>query len=191
MLTVDSAAEEDIAHLQSLLEALRGAVEAKDWQLASDSHVGFHSALLRALHLPALDKLLEPMQQLIVSSSMPPQSSDDLWDVEAHVPIIEALIAKDRDAMAAALARHYQRSRASGFRGMAAMPFRRATSIGREQLKQRLLQQRLRLSSRPPYSARSMGAWRVRMAPVQMRQPCFVIAFCALTCVTIQLRVRR
>jgi GntR family transcriptional repressor for pyruvate dehydrogenase complex len=143
MLTVSSATEADIARLQSQLDALRLAVEAKDWQLASDSHLGFHSALLRALHLPALDKLLEPMQQLIVFSSMPPQNSDDLWDLEAHVPIVDALVAKDPDAMRVALARHYQRSRAPGSEEWLAMPFRKATAIGREQLKQRLLKQQI------------------------------------------------
>ncbi len=134
ILTVDRAEEDDIAELRSQLEALRRGVESGDAQMASDSHVAFHTALVRALHLPALDKLLEPMQQLTVSSSTPPQASEDLWDIEVHVPIIEALAARDRDAMAAALARHYQRLRASASEEWLAMPFSRAAAIGRDQL---------------------------------------------------------
>lgn len=137
LLAVDRATDEDAEALQSHLTELEQAIAAKDWQRASDSHVAFHAALLHALHLPALDKLLEPMQQLIVPSAAPPLNVDDLWDVEAHVPIVEALRARDTAAMEAALERHYERSRDSATEDWLQLPFRDAAAISRERLEQR------------------------------------------------------
>ena len=137
LLAVDRRTDEDVAALEEHLASLADAIEDKDWQRASDSHVAFHAALLHALHLPALDKLLEPMQQLIVSSAAPPLPVDDLWDVDAHVPIVDALRAKDSDLMQAALDRHYSRSYASAEGEWLELPFRDAAAISREHLEQR------------------------------------------------------
>jgi DNA-binding FadR family transcriptional regulator len=137
MLAVDSATKEDADALETHLAALEEAIAAKDWQSASDAHVAFHAALLHALHLPALDKLLEPMQQLIVPSAAPPLAADDVWDAEAHPPIIAALRKKDAKAMEAALGRHYRRSRASAEKEWLALPFRDAARRSRENLERR------------------------------------------------------
>jgi DNA-binding FadR family transcriptional regulator len=137
LLAVDLSTEEDIAALDGHLGSLVDAIEEKDWQRASDSHVAFHAALLHALHLPALDKLLEPMQQLIVASAAPPLDVDDLWDVDAHVPIVDALRAKDADAMKAALDRHYRRARASAEGDWLNLLFREAARSSRENVEQR------------------------------------------------------
>jgi DNA-binding FadR family transcriptional regulator len=137
LLAVDLATDEDVAALDEHLTSLADAIEEKDWQRASDSHVAFHAALLHALHLPALDKLLEPMQQLIVTSAAPPLDLDDLWDVDAHVPIVDALRAKDTDAMKAALDRHYRRARASSEGDWLNLPFRDAARLSREHIEQR------------------------------------------------------
>jgi DNA-binding FadR family transcriptional regulator len=137
LLAVDRSNDEDVEELDRQLEALKDAIESHDWQRASDSHVAFHAVLLHSLHLPALDKLLEPMQHLIVPSSAPPLTVDDLWDVDAHVPIVAALRAKDTEAMEAALARHYERSRASATEDWLELPFRDAAAVSREHLEQR------------------------------------------------------
>jgi DNA-binding FadR family transcriptional regulator len=137
LLAVDRSTDEDVAALETHLAELEDAIASKDWSRASDSHVAFHAALLHALHLPALDKLLEPMQQLIVASAAPPLPEDDLWDVDAHVPIIAALRAKDTAAMQKALDRHYRRSRAAAEEGWLNLPFRDAAAISREHLEQR------------------------------------------------------
>ncbi|HEY4427993.1 MAG TPA: GntR family transcriptional regulator [Solirubrobacteraceae bacterium] len=137
LLAVAASDTSDVEALDGHLTSLKEAIEEKDWLRASDSHVAFHAALLHALHLPALDKLLEPMQQLIVPSAAPPLSVDDLWDVDAHVPIVEALRARDLDAMKSALERHYARSRASAEEEWLNLPFRDAARISREHLEQR------------------------------------------------------
>lgn len=137
MLAVDLSTEEDVAALEAHLASLEDAIEEKDWQRASDSHVAFHAALLHAVHLPALDKLLEPMQQLTVPSAAPPLDVADLWDLDAHVPIVDALRAKDSDAMKAALERHYRRARASAEGDWLNLLFRDAARISRENVEQR------------------------------------------------------
>lgn len=137
MLAVEAATDEDVELLETHLADLKEAIAERDWQRASDSHVAFHAALLHAVHLPALDKLLEPMQQLIVPSAAPPLPDDDVWDVAAHPPIITALRKKDPKAMEAALARHYKRSRGSAAKAWINLPYRDAARQSRENLEQR------------------------------------------------------
>ena len=136
-LAVDLGTDEDVAALEEHVAALMDAIEQQDWQRASESHVAFHAALLHALHLPALDQLLEPMQQLIVPSVVPPLAVADLWDVDAHTPIVDALRAKDTDAMKVALDRHSQRARASAEDEWLNLLFRDAARISRENVEQR------------------------------------------------------
>ena len=86
---------------------------------------------------PALDKLLEPLQQLIGLSGAPPLPVDDLWDVDVHWPIVEALRTKDLTAMARALDGHYERLRTTSPREWSELPFRSAARISRENLEGR------------------------------------------------------
>jgi GntR family transcriptional repressor for pyruvate dehydrogenase complex len=137
MLAVDRAVEEDVEALEAHLAELEEAIARRDWLQASDSHVAFHAALVHALHLPALDMLLEPLQQLIVASAAPPGENEDVWDVEAHPPIIEALREKDPAKMEQALDRHYRRSRDSAAEDWLQLPFRDAARDSRENLERR------------------------------------------------------
>jgi GntR family transcriptional repressor for pyruvate dehydrogenase complex len=137
LLAMDSATDEDVEALERHLRELKEAIARKDWLGASDSHVAFHTALVHALHLPALDLLLEPMQQLIVSSAAPPLPTDDLWDAPAHDPIMKALRERDSTAMQEALAHHYERSRQSPPEEWLNLPFREAAALSRERLEQR------------------------------------------------------
>jgi DNA-binding FadR family transcriptional regulator len=137
LLAIDHADEANVAALEAHLCGLEDAVESKRWQAASDCHVGFHAELVRALHLPALDKLLEPLQQLIGLSGAPPLPVDDLWDVDVHWPIVEALRTKDLTAMARALDGHYERLRTTSPREWSELPFRSAARISRENLEGR------------------------------------------------------
>jgi DNA-binding FadR family transcriptional regulator len=137
LLAVASCADSDVAKLEEHLERLQAAIGRRDWQQASDSHAAFHAELVHALHLPALDELLKPMQALILMSSAPPLPEDDLWDVKAHFPIIEALRKRDASAMAKALKRHYDRSRAAADDAWLGLPFREAAAISRQNIEQR------------------------------------------------------
>jgi DNA-binding GntR family transcriptional regulator len=81
--------------------------------------------------------LLEPLQQLIVSSAAPPVGDEDVWDLEAHPPIVEALREKNPAKMEKALDRHYRRSRDSAAEDWLQLPFRDAARTSRENLERR------------------------------------------------------
>jgi DNA-binding FadR family transcriptional regulator len=111
--------------MDDYLAGFAGAVARRDWEAAHTEHLGFHLALLEAIHLPALELLLTPMQEIIVRSSLPPSVDDpDAWDVDAHYPVLEALRRGDETATLEALRRHfrfvddprYTQSRSSLFR---------------------------------------------------------------------------
>jgi GntR family transcriptional repressor for pyruvate dehydrogenase complex len=100
--------DEDWARLEEDLAAFAAAVEASDWDLARDAHVGFHVGLLRALHQPALELFLKPMTEIIMISGAPPRREVRAdWEVPTHRPILDALIARDPDAAEAAMASHF------------------------------------------------------------------------------------
>ncbi|MFT3863817.1 MAG: GntR family transcriptional regulator [Solirubrobacterales bacterium] len=137
MLAVNSRTEDDLEALESSYDALVEAISERDWQRASDGHLEFHTSLIHAVHLPAVEKLLEPMQQLVVPSAAPPIGVDDLWDTPAHPPIIKALRKKDSSAMERALKGHYRRSRDSAEDAWLQLPFREAAVLSRENLARR------------------------------------------------------
>jgi DNA-binding FadR family transcriptional regulator len=116
-LAAERGTEQDWDRLRVLLERYSAAVAAADWPAAQDSHMSFHSSLLAATQLPALRLLLEPMQQIILLGSLPPDDAGrdpaSVWtedDVQTHYPILEALVARDRAAVRAAMETHFSRS---------------------------------------------------------------------------------
>ena len=108
-LAADRGTEDDWAQLESRLAGFADAGERGEWERTHSEHLGFHLALLHAIHLPALEILLTPMHEIILLSSVPPVDSPELWDVPAHPPILEALRARDGDAARAALEEHFAR----------------------------------------------------------------------------------
>lgn len=95
--------------METHLEAFARAVDGQDWLRAHAEHLAFHVALLRAVHLSALEILLKPMHEIIVLSSVPPADNPELWDVPAHPPILEALRRQDADGARSALEEHFRR----------------------------------------------------------------------------------
>jgi DNA-binding FadR family transcriptional regulator len=109
-LAVERGTEDDWGTMETHLTAFAEAVERADGRAAHREHLAFHLALLHAIHLPALEIFLHPMQEIIMVSSVPPTTDDPkLWDVPAHPPILEALRARDADRARVALEEHFQR----------------------------------------------------------------------------------
>jgi DNA-binding FadR family transcriptional regulator len=113
-LAAERGTAEDWSLLRAFLESYSRAVAAREWPLAQDSHLNFHYSLFAATQLPALRLLLKPMQQIILLSSIAPGDAEkdpaSLWteeDVRTHYPILEALIARDRDAVRVAMETHF------------------------------------------------------------------------------------
>lgn len=102
--------ERDWARMDEHLHGFGEAVQAGEWTRAHAEHLAFHLALLNAVHLPALEILLKPVQEVIVLSSVPPTADNpELWDVPAHPPILAALRRGDADDVQQALEQHFAR----------------------------------------------------------------------------------
>jgi DNA-binding FadR family transcriptional regulator len=106
--------EDDWAAIQAALEGFFDAVEACDWPRAERQHLAFHLSVLQAAHLPALEILLKPMQEIIMLSSLPPtiEGKDlaDVWTMEdalRHKPILDALCERDEEGSRAAMRDHF------------------------------------------------------------------------------------
>lgn len=108
VLAAEHSTLEDHQAMAAHLEGLGDALEREDWARASNEHSRFHLALLHAVHLPAVELMLAPMQQVIGLSSTPPVPGTDLWDLDLHVPILDAVRAHNAAALAESLRMHYQ-----------------------------------------------------------------------------------
>lgn len=90
------------------LQAFEAAVRQGDWPAAHEEHLRFHLGVIRALGLPALDLLVEPLQELIIVSSIPPDPErGEQWGLGSHDRIIEALEAGDPEAARTAVRDHF------------------------------------------------------------------------------------
>ena len=100
--------DEDVARLRAAYADLCAAEEAADWESAESAHLRFHVVLVEAVHLPGLEVLLRPLQRIIVDTSLPPdRNAPESWDVPSHLPILEAIEARDPVAAVEAMRRHY------------------------------------------------------------------------------------
>jgi DNA-binding FadR family transcriptional regulator len=119
-LAVRNGTPRDWSTMEEFLTGFATAVRKREWRSAHRNHLEFHLALLRAIHLPALEILLKPLQQIIVLSSLPPRLDDpNLWDVDAHAPILAALRSGDEAAAYASVQAHFrymERSEYADFR---------------------------------------------------------------------------
>lgn len=74
-------------------------------------HVAFHSELVRATSLPALEILLQPIQELMLATSVVRRGADPLdprqWRVPVHRELLEAVLSRDEAAVAQAGERHW------------------------------------------------------------------------------------
>lgn len=74
-------------------------------------HVDFHTELLRATNLPALEILLRPIQEMMLATTVVAQGTDPRdpagWRIDVHRAILEAVAARDEGAVAVACERHW------------------------------------------------------------------------------------
>jgi len=98
--------EDDVARLRAAYADLCSAEQAADWAKAEAAHLRFHVVLVESVHLPGLEILLRPLQRIIVDTALPPDlTAPDSWEVESHLPILEAIEARDPVAALAAMPR--------------------------------------------------------------------------------------
>lgn len=101
-----------LTRLEQALERFADAVRQRaEVPVLVDAHVDFHTELLRATNLPALEILLQPIQEMMLATSVVAQGIDprqpEGWRVGVHEAIYEAVAARDEDAVDAACERHW------------------------------------------------------------------------------------
>ncbi len=106
-LAAEQVTEEELLQLAELLDTMRAAARRGDAHDQSQANAGFHATIVRAARNATLERqwsLLEPFSRTYLTVSQP--GLDLLALSERHVPILDALRARDGEAAAAAMHRH-------------------------------------------------------------------------------------
>jgi DNA-binding FadR family transcriptional regulator len=122
--------DEDVVRLESAVRSFEAAVEEHRWSEAALRHADVHLALLAAIHYPALDIVLRPMQQIILLSSHPPlEDAARFWEVGAHASILDAVRSGSREDLRVALEGHYQVMQPEDYRAQRAGLIRESPAL--------------------------------------------------------------
>jgi DNA-binding GntR family transcriptional regulator len=106
-LAAEHITEDELLELADLLETMRAAARRGDAHDQSQANAAFHATIVRAARNATLERqwsLLEPFSRTYLTVSQP--GLDLLALSERHVPILDALRARDGDAAATAMHRH-------------------------------------------------------------------------------------
>lgn len=105
----DRITDEELTQLEACIERMREAGRAGDAQTASRADVNFHSTIVAASRnrvLAAQWRQLQPYPRTFLSVMLPEQ--DLLVLADRHVPILEALRAREPEAAAESMRRHLE-----------------------------------------------------------------------------------
>jgi DNA-binding GntR family transcriptional regulator len=106
-LAAERITEDELLHLAELLDRMRGAAQRGDAHDQSQANASFHATVVHAARNATLERqwsFLEPYSRTYLTVSQP--GTDLLAMSERHVPILEALRARDAEAAAAAMHQH-------------------------------------------------------------------------------------
>jgi DNA-binding GntR family transcriptional regulator len=106
-LAAERIGEAELLQLADLVDTMRAAARRGDAHDQSQANASFHATIVRAARNATLERqwsFLEPFSRTYVSVSQP--GLELLALSERHVPILEALRARDGDAAADAMHRH-------------------------------------------------------------------------------------
>jgi DNA-binding GntR family transcriptional regulator len=106
-LAAERISEQELLRLAELLETMREAARRGDAHGQSQANASFHATIVRAARNVTLERqwaLLEPFSRTFLTVSQP--GLDLLALSERHIPILDALRARDPDAAADAMHRH-------------------------------------------------------------------------------------
>jgi GntR family transcriptional regulator, transcriptional repressor for pyruvate dehydrogenase complex len=119
LVAAENHTAEDLEKVSFALEEFADAVGQRNPTLAARSHVKFHSELLRATRLPAFNILLQPLQQMMLATSLVPSgiAEDDPrgWRVDTHRRLVEAIETRSPEAVKEANAEHWTYTRGPSF----------------------------------------------------------------------------
>jgi DNA-binding GntR family transcriptional regulator len=106
-LAAERITENELLRLAELLETMRAAARRDDPHGQSQANASFHATIVRAARNATLERqwaLLEPFSRTFLTVSQP--GLDLLALSERHIPILDALRARDPDAAAEAMHQH-------------------------------------------------------------------------------------
>jgi DNA-binding GntR family transcriptional regulator len=106
-LAATRISEEELLRLADLVDTMRAAARRGDAHDQSQANAAFHATIVRAAGNATLERqwsFLEPFSRTYLTVSQP--GLDLLALSERHVPILDALRARDGDAAADAMHRH-------------------------------------------------------------------------------------
>jgi DNA-binding GntR family transcriptional regulator len=106
-LAAERITEDELLELADLLDNMRAAARRGDAHDQSQANAAFHATIVRAARNATLERqwaFLEPFSRTYLTVSQP--GLDLLALSERHVPILDALRARDGDAAATAMHRH-------------------------------------------------------------------------------------
>jgi DNA-binding GntR family transcriptional regulator len=106
-LAAERISEPELLRLAELLETMRDAARRDDAHGQSQANASFHATIVSAARNATLERqwqLLEPFSRTFLTVSQP--GLDLLALSERHIPILDALRARDGDAAAAAMHQH-------------------------------------------------------------------------------------
>jgi DNA-binding FadR family transcriptional regulator len=102
----------DWSRPHAALDTFATAVSAGEWSATEAAHLAFHLSLLRVVQNRSLDVLLEPLHEVIVTTSLHPELSEpEVWELVWHLPshreLLAAMESGDRTRTLAAVDAHF------------------------------------------------------------------------------------
>lgn len=130
-----NATDEDLQRMDARLTEMVEAEGQDDDEAIDVAHLDFHRAMYDALHRPALETLLRPMQRCILLTSplMKPEDRQD-W-LDAHREIVVALRSHDPVQAEAAVRAHFADLAEPRFDAWRERPFRDVAILDADRLR--------------------------------------------------------
>jgi len=107
-LAVPRLTEPALDRLSAAVEAMQAAARAEDRRGLAEADARFHGTIVDLAANATLTKVwrsLEPFLRTYITLVMP--GADPQWSADLHPPVLAALRARDADAVAAAIDRHF------------------------------------------------------------------------------------
>jgi DNA-binding GntR family transcriptional regulator len=107
-LAVPRLSDDDLAELADHANAMQVAAREGDGHAVAEADARFHGRIVEIADNGTLGKVwrsLEPFSRTYITLVVP--GADPQWSANLHTPILQALLARDTDAVVAALERHF------------------------------------------------------------------------------------
>ena len=107
-LALPRLSDDDLAELAYHANAMQVAAREGDGHAVAEADARFHGRIVEIADNGTLGKVwrsLEPFSRTYITLVVP--GADPQWSADLHTPILQALLARDTDAVVAALERHF------------------------------------------------------------------------------------